>query len=75
MICKYNNKTSYNKSTFVKMNPPLPAFSPAASIYEYCNEFSEAAESLEIITMVMFSGGVVGKFGEENVKPLSVPAS
>lgn len=25
--------------------------------------------------MVIFSGGVVGKFGEEKVKPLSVPAS
>ncbi len=27
------------------------------------------------LTMVIFSGGVVGKFGEEKVKPLSVPAS
>ncbi len=34
------------------------------------------AESWEAyLTMVIFSGGVVGKFGEEKVKPLSVPAS
>ncbi len=39
-------------------------------------KWSCIAESWEAyLTMVIFSGGVVGKFGEEKVKPLSVPAS
>lgn len=29
----------------------------------------------DCLTIVMFSGGIVGKLGEEKVKPLSVPAS